>query len=248
MILLIIGLPGSGKTTLTNELAPRINALVLNGDEVRAGLSSDLGFSESDRIEQARRMGEMARLLSNQGQIVIADFVCPTEQTRNAFGKYDALIWVNRLEKSRYEDTNQMWESPDADLEINEGMTVEDEVLAVISHFDLYDWSEPTALMLGRYQPWHEGHGALRDYAFADSSQVVIGVRNTYGTSDKDPLRFDEVKDYINKSINNPFIIKMPNITRIVYGRDVGYSIEKVNLGEEIESISATKKRKELGI
>lgn len=248
MILLVVGLSGSGKTTMVKELAPRINATVLNGDDVRATLSADLGFSHEDRVEHARRMGATARLLSDQGHIVIADFICPTKETRMAFGEYDAMVWVNRVDSCQYEDTNKLWEDPHADFIINNGLTPKEEADAVISYFGLHDWSAPTALMLGRYQPWHEGHGALRDHALVDSPQVVIGVRNTHGTSEKDPFDFGQVKQFINKKVANAFIIKMPNITRIVYGRDVGYSIEKVSLGSEIESISATNKRKELGI
>jgi adenylylsulfate kinase len=248
MILLIVGLPGAGKTALAEQLVYKINAIHLNGDEVRSGINSDLGFSGKDRVEQARRMGEMARLLSRQGHIVVVDFVCPTNETRDAFGKPDAFIWVDRIKQSRYEDTNQMWEDPEADLVIPDGLTIDNEVDIVISHFGLYDWSLPTALLLGRYQPWHEGHGALRDFALQESPQAVIGVRSTYKTSEKDPLKYEEVKSYIKDKVNNPFVIRMPNITRIVYGRDVGYSIEKADLGQEIESISATQKRKEMGI
>ena len=248
MIILIIGLSGSGKTALTKELGPRINAIVLNGDDVRESLSSDLGFSHEDRIEHARRMGTVAKLLSDQGHTVIADFICPTSQTREAFGDPDILIWINRIDSCKFEDTNKLWENPDADLEIGFGMTIKEEADMVINCFDLFDWTAPTTLMLGRYQPWHDGHSALRDAALVQSDQVVIGVRNTYKTSDKDPLNFEQVCGFIKEKIINPFIIKMPNITRIVYGRDVGYSIDKIELGPEIESISATKKRKELNI
>ena len=248
MIILILGLSGSGKTELTKELAPRINAIVLNGDEVRETLSSDLSFSHEDRIEHARRMGCVARLLSNQGHIVIADFICPTNKTRESFGKADYIIWVNRVNECQYEDTNRLWENPTFDVEITNGLTPKEEADIVISCLGFHDWSAPTALMLGRYQPWHEGHQALRDAALVDSEQVVIGVRNTHKTSDKDPLDFNAVSSYIKEKIDNAFILKMPNITRIVYGRDVGYSIEKINLTSEIESISATQKRKDMGI
>lgn len=248
MIILILGLSGSGKTELTKELAPRINAIVLNGDEVRETLSSDLSFSHEDRIEHARRIGQVAKILSNQGHTVIADFICPTIETRNAFGDPDIVIWVNRIDSCKYEDTNKLWQDPAADLEIPYGMTPKEEADMVISCFNLYDWTAPTALMLGRYQPWHEGHQALRDVALIDSQQVVIGVRNTHKTSDKDPLNFEQVSSFIKSNIDNPFIIKMPNITRIVYGRDVGYSIERINLDPDTESISATQKRRELGI
>ena len=63
MIIQVIGLPGAGKTTFAKELADRINAIHLNADEVRAELNKDLGFSPEDRLEQARRMGALSRLL-----------------------------------------------------------------------------------------------------------------------------------------------------------------------------------------
>ncbi len=100
MIIQIIGLPGSGKTELAKALKERINAIHLNADEVRATVNSDLGFTAEDRIEQARRMGEMARLIAKQNVApVIVDFVCPTELTRAAFGKPDILIYMETIEK-----------------------------------------------------------------------------------------------------------------------------------------------------
>ena len=251
MIIQIIGLPGAGKTALATTLTDRINAIHFNADEVRADLNSDLGFSPEDRIEQARRMGALARLTSKQGHITVVDFVCPTEQTRTAFGKPDILIWVNRIEAGRFEDTNKLWENPaNADLVILEGVSVEQEVDDVIRIFGLHDWRKPTTLMLGRYQPWHEGHHALYAEAGKRTDQVMLGVRDTQGTSTKDPLTFDEVKGYIAKDsvMDRAMIIKVPNITNIVYGRDVGYKVEQVKLGDEIEAISATQKRKEMGI
>jgi len=249
MIIQVIGLPGSGKTSLSLELCNRLNAIHLNADEVRNDLSKDLSFSKEDRIEQARRMGALSRLLSKQNQTVVADFVCPTEQTRDVFGQADFIIWVDRIEQSRYEDTNIIWEKPTKyNVQIKNGKTVDEEVEEVILRCGLFDWKEPSTLMLGRYQPWHEGHEALYNEASKRTKQVLIGVRNTHRTSEKDPLSFSEVEKYITNFRGNSFVVKMPNITNIVYGRDVGYLIEKVELGKEIESISATDKRKELGI
>ena len=194
-------------------------------------------------------MGALARLLNNQGYSVVVDFVCPTEDTRSAFGHADKIIWMSRIDKGRFEDTNTLWQDPiEYDLKINDKLTVEQELDYVMYKFGLFNWKEPTTLMLGRYQPWHEGHSALYREGHLRTSQVVIGVRDTYLTSEKDPLTFDQVKDNILSSENNSFIIKMPNITNIIYGRDVGYKIEKIDLSPEIESISATQKRKELGI
>jgi tRNA uridine 5-carbamoylmethylation protein Kti12 len=251
MIIQIIGLPGSGKTALATALADRINAIHFNADEVRADLNSDLGFAPEDRIEQARRLGALARLTSKQGYITIVDFICPTKETRAAFGKPDVLVWVNRIEVGRFEDTNKMWENPvDPDIVILDGSTIEEEVDDVIRIAGLHDWSKPTTLMLGRYQPWHEGHHALYAEAGKRTDQVLLGVRNTYKTSEKDPLNFNEVKHYIEQdpAMVDALVLKLPNITNIVYGRDVGYKIEQVKLGDEIEAISATQKRKEMGI
>jgi adenylate kinase family enzyme len=235
MIIQIIGLPGSGKTELAKALKERINAIHLNADEVRATVNSDLGFSHEDRIEQARRMGEMARLIARQGVApVIVDFVCPTELTRAAFGKPDILIYMETIEEGRFEDTNKMFEVP--------------------SHFDMafisHEWDPNEKAMLGRYQPWHEGHHALYKEAGKRTEQVLLGVRNTYNTSEKDPLTFDQVKGYIAKDdfMDGALVLRLPNITNIVYGRDVGYKIEQVDLGAEIHAISATEKRKQMGI
>lgn len=250
MIIQIIGLPGSGKTTLALELKKRLNAIHINADEARATVNSDLGFSLEDRVENSRRLGEIARLISNQKtNHVIADFVCPTEDTRKAFGKPDLLVWVDRIESGRYEDTNAIWENPlDVDVHILKEMTVEEEAVMVINHAKLHDWTQPTTLQLGRYQPWHEGHSALYDAGLERTSQVLVGVRNTEGTSEKDPLPYDRVEEYIRKDRPDALIMRLPNITNIIYGRDVGYKIEKIELSQELQQISATQKRKELGL
>lgn len=112
MIIQIIGLPGSGKTERAMLLKTYLKAVHLNADDVRADLCKDLDFSPASRVEQARRMGALARLLVKQDCIVIADFVCPTEETRAAFGKPDILVWVDRIKESRFEDTNKLWQDP----------------------------------------------------------------------------------------------------------------------------------------
>lgn len=249
MIIQIIGLPGSGKSMLATELADRVNAIHFNADEVRADLNSDLGYEVSDRIEQARRMGALARLTSKQGFITIVDFICPTKETRDAFGKADVLIIMKRTPVRQFADTTAMWEEPEnADLVFGDDVELEDKIKIILDKTGLPDWKSPTTLMLGRYQPWHEGHQALWEKANERTNQTLIGVRHTQGTSEKDPLSFRQVADEIINKLSRPFIMKLPNITNIVYGRDVGYKIEQVDLGEDIHKISATQKRKEMGL
>ena len=251
MIIQVIGLPGSGKTTFAKELADRINAVHLNADAVRAELNKDLGFSPEDRLEQARRMGALSRLLADQGYHVVVDFVNPTKETRSSFGKPDKIVWMNRKPVRDFPDTTAMWEyTENVDLMFDDNTESNLAARLACVDFQLHDWREPTTLMLGRYQPWHEGHHALYKEAGGRTKQVMLGVRNTYKTSEKDPLDFEQVKGYISQDpvMDKAMVVKMPNITNIVYGRDVGYKIEQVSLGAEIEAISATEKRKEMGI
>ena len=250
-----MGLPGSGKTTIADAVRDRTNAIHLNADQVRSGLNKDLGFTPEDRVEQARRMGELARLLESiQDKPVLVDFVCPTEETRKAFGEADVVVWVDTIKESRFDDTNKLWEDPehyDHRIVVT-GNEHEDAIatraITVVRKFAMFDWKENTVLLLGRYQPWHEGHRALFDEAAKRNTQVMIGVRHTSGMTEKDPLHFDQVKNFIQKDIPTANVIKVPNITNIVYGRDVGYKIEQVDLGADIHSISATQKRKEMGL
>jgi len=103
-----MGLPGAGKTTLSKALVARIGAVSFNADEVRANINKDLGFSVEDRVEQARRMGWLCDRVAEAGSVAVADFVCPTPETRDAFG--DAfVVWVDRIEEGRFADTNKLF-------------------------------------------------------------------------------------------------------------------------------------------
>ena len=110
-IILIMGLPGSGKTTLAGELAPMLNAKRLNADEVRKE-ANDWDFSEEGRKRQAKRMSDFALKLKEQGFDVVADFICPTPEARSLFPA-DYVVWVDTIKEGRFEDTNQMFVKPE---------------------------------------------------------------------------------------------------------------------------------------
>jgi len=110
-IILIMGLPGSGKTTLASELALLINAKRINADEVRKA-ANDWDFSEEGRSRQAKRMADLAKKIKDKGDYVIADFICPTPEARSLFPA-DYIIWVDTIKKGRFDDTNQMFVKPE---------------------------------------------------------------------------------------------------------------------------------------
>jgi len=110
-IILVMGLPGAGKTTLANELAPSLNAKRLNADEIRKA-ANDWDFSEEGRKRQAKRMAEHALKLKKEGNYVVADFICPTPEARSLFPA-DFIIWVDTIKEGRFEDTNQMFVKPE---------------------------------------------------------------------------------------------------------------------------------------
>lgn len=243
-----MGLPGAGKTTLANALAPLLNAVVFNADAVRANLSRDLTFKLEDRIEHARRMGWMCDRVLDAGGTVIADFICPTAHTREMFG--DAfVIWVDRIEAGRFEDTNRMFSAPDKfDLRVTAEGTPQywaERAFAMLR--PPFDPQKPTALFVGRYQPFHRGHQSLIEEGLRRVGQACIAVRDTHGIDAKNPLPFFAVKQRIEAALSAHagrfVIVPLPNITNVFYGRDVGYKVERIMLDEAIEGISASKIR-----
>tara|TARA_B100001057_G_C22192195_1_gene697492 strand:- start:9 stop:401 length:393 start_codon:yes stop_codon:yes gene_type:complete len=123
----------------------------------------------------------------------------------------------------------------------------------------MFDSKKPTVLLLGRWQPWHEGHLALFERALAKTGQVAIQVRDVKDSSggegqEDNPFSFDQISEDITKkllksgyTINQDYIIQLvPNITNISYGRGVGYKIEQESFDLDTESISATNIRKSL--
>jgi adenylylsulfate kinase len=111
MKILIFGLPGSGKTTLAKPFADLIGGVHINADEVRTKYD-DWDFTPEGRMRQAQRMRHLADGVVMAGKVAVADFVCPTEQTRKEF-EPDYTVWMDTISRGRFEDTNDMFETPE---------------------------------------------------------------------------------------------------------------------------------------
>jgi adenylylsulfate kinase len=252
--ILIMGLPGSGKTTLAVQLARRLNAAHFNADDIRREINKDLGFSEEDRIEQARRMGWLCDQVVKTGSFTIADLICPTEATRAAFnaGGASFTIWMDRIQESRFADTNRMFVAPrDFDVRVTVKGSPEywvEEIARLLR--PVFNAKAPTALFVGRYQPFHDGHRALIVEGLRRVGQVCIAVRDTAGLDANNPYDFENVRARIEHALREFegrfIVLPLPNITHILYGRDVGYAVERIDLDASLQDISATAIRQKI--
>jgi adenylylsulfate kinase len=114
-----------------------------------------------------------------------------------------------------------------------------------------FDPRRPTALFIGRYQPFHDGHKALIEEGLRQVGQVCIAVRDTHGIDDANTFPFGAVKARIEAALvahRGRFeVVALPNVTAVLYGRDVGYRIERIDLDTSLQAISATAIRRRLG-
>ncbi|MDX2028861.1 MAG: adenylyl-sulfate kinase [Alphaproteobacteria bacterium] len=251
--ILIMGLPQAGKTTLAKALAPLLRATHFNADDVRAHINRDLGFTLEDRVEQARRMGWLCDQVVKAGHCAVADFVCPTPATRAAFG--DAYtVYLNTNRPTPYADTRNLFVPPEkVDYEVREQDAVY-HAQAIAGHLAAgqsgFDWRKPTALFVGRYQPFHEGHKALVLEGLTRVGQACIAVRDVEGVDTRNPFGFAFIRERIQSMLadylDHIAIISIPNITHIFYGRDVGYAVERIDLPHALQLISATNVRKQM--
>lgn len=258
--ILVMGLPGSGKTYFSTILKKELESIVgvttawFNADQVRKSFN-DWDFSYEGRIRQSHRMFELAE--ESEVDFVICDFVAPLVEMRNNF-KADWTIWIDTIEQGRFEDTNKLFVQPDVyDFRVTEQNAdvwapgIAQRILQNIRR-PVFDWKKETVQMLGRWQPWHQGHRALFERALAKTGQVCIMIRDCQGWNGNNPFDENFVKNRIRRDLDPLYqgmytIQLVPNIVNITYGRDVGYKIEQEVFDDDTHSISATKIRKEMG-
>jgi nicotinamide riboside kinase len=272
--ILIMGLPGSGKTFLATALkkyletnsdffnspaetlyGSRATVAWFNADDVRKRYN-DWDFSAEGRIRQSHRMRELAD--DTGADFAICDFVAPLVEMRNNF-KADWTIWVDTIREGRYADTNAAFVEPEHyDFRVTE-QNGEKWAEFIGQHIidrrrrPTFDWRKETVQMLGRWQPWHDGHRALFERLIARTGQVIIQIRDVQGWQGSNPFEVAKVKSFIRRDLDPLYqgqyeIQVVPNIVHIGWGRGVGYTSGEETFDEAITDISATKIRKELGL
>ena len=281
--ILVMGLPGAGKTYLAQALKKyletngdlmkinpsrvmtyegipgpgfmKVGVDWFNADDVRKKYN-DWDFSNEGRIRQSLRMFQFA--IECTGEFVICDFVAPLVEMRNNF-KADWTIWVDTIKEGRYEDTNKAFIPPEQyDFRVTEqncekwAEFIGDHILADRRR-PTFNWQRETVQMLGRWQPWHDGHRALFERLIAKTGQVVIQVRDVQGWQGSNPFEVAKVKSFIRRDLDPLYqgqyeIQVVPNIVHIGWGRGVGYTHGEETFDDAITDISATKIRKELGL
>ncbi len=159
---------------------------------------------------------------------------------------------MDTIDKGKFDDTNKMFIKPEKYNFRVSTKNAELWALQIADQIVEYKWDnkKPTAQMLGRWQPFHNGHYALFEEIIKKTGQVCIQVRDVHGVGDN-PFDFETVKSNITQKLEPNFknrfkVILVPNISNIYYGRGVGYKIEEIVLSEEIQKISATKIREKM--
>jgi len=254
--ILVMGLPNSGKSQLAKQIYEKLSPWkfdigLYDADDVRKD-ADDWDFSNEGRERQSKRMFD----LCNQHDIGIANFICPTQNTRKIFDA-DISIWMDTKLYSKYKDTNAIFEKPEGTTFVVKEQSDNEVVLEKVGTIldmmfeSRIDWQKETALLVGRFQPFHDGHLELVKKSLAKTDQCCIIVRNTHELDENNPYDFSFVRRHIHRKLYPDYkgrytVMQGPNITNIVYGRDPGYGVEQIKLTPDLEEISATEIRKEL--
>lgn len=267
------GLPCSGKTTISKEILKYFpNSQLLDGDEIRnTPLAKDVGFTPDDRAKHIMRMGQIAKMLVDNGVTAVCSFVSPAkgirEEVKSMFAPSEFVeIYVSTpVEECIRRDVKGMYkkaiegeignftgvqapydapESPDLMMDTT-NMTVQesvDKVLEVANPF-----SERYPLFIGRWNGvMHNGHDYIIQKKIDECGGAILCVRNVK-PDEGNPWTAREVKEmleYRYKDYPNVTVMIIPDLASVEYGRGVGYGVNEIKVDKEIAGISGTKCRK----
>lgn len=269
LVVWLFGLPCSGKTTLAKRIAEDLGDFVhLDGDDIRKGLSSDLGFSQVSREENLRRVSHVAKILSDNGINVVCSFITPLENQRRVIERIvgNKLFWVyvdaplpvcqKRDVKGLYEKAKKgeieeftgftsAFEPPtNVDVVVDTSERSVDE--CVMDIYEELNKKRARVFYIGRWQPFHTGHRYIIQDALNKGKSVLIGIRDMLPSKDN-PFPARVVKSVIDDWYKGEDVetIILPNISAVAYGRKVGYDVYEVEVPPEIAKISGTELRKQ---
>ena len=267
----LTGLSGSGKTTIAKEMEKNFSdCVLLDGDIIRNGLCSDLGFSVEDRNENIRRIAEVAKLFYDSGKDVIVSFISPLREqrefARSLIPDGDFVeIWVaTPLEVCEKRDVkglyklaragaikeftgiDSLYESPENSeyvidcADSSDGRTPE--ILAEdITRLCLLDCKREHHVFIGRWAPFHKGHfEIIRQVHEEDPRPVLVLVRDTAFDDFPASVRKKMVEGGLEAMGIDAVVMIIPDINSVNYGRKVGYKVREVEVNEEVQKISGT--------
>lgn len=294
------GLSGSGKSTIAEALYEWLPSptVILDGDVLRKGLCSDLGFSVEDRNENIRRLAHLTRLMYINGMNVIVAFISPMREGRrfakSLIGNSDfyEIYLSTSLEVCEKRDVKGLYakarsgEIPDftgigspyeEPLAPNfrfdtDRMTVKEIVMSLLVNtqsefmklakeiffdsveetiYESFDSDKKTSLMIGRWQPLHDGHKMLIQKVMDEGNDVVVGIRNM-PRDENNPFsakdRIGMIKRAFGDRVKCIVIPEGRGGFEVIYGRKVGWTTREVRLDGDVEKISGTKTREALGV
>ena len=260
----LTGLPCSGKTTIAKELAKQIHAEILDGDDIRK-IIKNTDFSLEGRKNHMESVAEFASILSKYNNVIVS-LVSPIKSVREEIKKRypnltEIFIYADidtckaRDVKGMYKlamegkiknftGVDDVYEEPGSETTVID--TTKNSVAECVKIIlDKHHVPTKYSLFIGRWQPLHAGHLAIFDKMRQEGRKILIGIRNT-GIDEQNPFSVKERIEMIKKQVPDAEVVVLPDIEAVCYGRKVGYEIKEIKVGEDIESISATKIREQM--
>lgn len=238
-IIWLTGQSGAGKTTLAKALQKEWPCLILDGNEMRDSISTDIGFSRDDRTAHNFRVARLAKELSKQTNVVVS-VIAPIRDVRDAISRDIDVEWIYIKRTLPEREGHFYEESTEYFTFDHDCLTIKESVGFLRAHLTV---KKKYSLFIGRWQPLHSGHLALFNKVRQEGRNILIAIRDTE-IDENNPLSADQRQEMIQEQVPDAKVIIIPDIEEVCFGRGVGYGIREIRLDEETEKISATSIRR----